>query len=121
MSPKFLSILTILLTALSLVALASCADTSPLTLKRKTIDARNKNRARRVGQNKDIPTSMEEQASPFGQIEKVFVDTLKDGDEDFGRRLPQVAVEPLSFDFLVVEHRKLPHSIEQYKLSSDDF
>jgi hypothetical protein len=45
--------------------------------------------------------SFEKRASPFGQIEKVFVETLEE--EEFGRKLPLVEGEQLSFDYLIVE------------------
>ncbi len=56
-------------------------------------------------QNKNVANpnegSFEKRASPFGQIEKVFVDTLKE--EEFGRKLPIVMGDQLSFDYVIVE------------------
>lgn len=56
-------------------------------------------------QNKNVVNpkegSFEKIASPFGQIEKVFVDTLKE--EEFGRKLPIVIGDQLSFDYVIVE------------------
>ena len=44
-------------------------------------------------------SALEKRASPFGQIEEVFVDTLKE-DEEFGRRM-QLVIQTLSIDLEV--------------------
>lgn len=46
------------------------------------------------------PTSLHH-ATPFGEIEEVFVDTLKE-DEEYTRRL-QTVVDSFSFEFVVLE------------------
>lgn len=101
MSPKF-SVLTIVVLAFFSLSIVQvhCAN-SPI-LKRKK---KSKKGTRRVSEQGAEKGSYEKRASPFGQIEKVFGDTLKE-DEAFGRKLQ---VEPLSFDFLVVEPGKFSY------------
>ena len=46
--------------------------------------------------------SFEKVDIPFGEIEEVFIDTLKEEDEEFGRRLPAL-LQPLSFEIEFLE------------------
>ncbi len=71
--------------------------------RRRLLNAQNKNEELKNNKFKQgYPTpSLVNHATPFGEIEEVFVDTLKE-DEEYDRRL-QTFVEPLSFEFVVVE------------------
>jgi hypothetical protein len=53
-------------------------------------------------QKKNEEDSFEKRTSPFGEIEKVFVDTLQAEDEEFGRMLP-VVIEPMSYEIVILD------------------
>ncbi len=65
--------------------------TTPIVKRKKSKNLRQGNSAER--------RALEKRASPFGQIEDVFVDTLKE-DEEFSRRM-QLIVAPFSIDLQV--------------------